>query len=568
MQRNTSTIKSQSDISEDERKNTDVNKGKSRGNKQVQITQNVDETIHYKTNDRKYANGSHIRMCDIVEIHKKQKKDNKYKSSNLNDLIVDRSIENPNGIIADNVHIYFLNLESTLIEHINKADAIIGCVAWLTNIQILESLKHVKNGISIIVQKEEFLRSKSNITNTYNEIKGLDLCFKYDSDIDDMYIDTKTNAIRCMGNYNENKDPAFPRMHNKFLVFGKINTPNGNFGKEFVPYAVWTGSFNLTYNGSKSMENSVYIQDSIVANAYTNMWKQIFTLSETLCWKHNNCTPIFNINVCKEEISNSIRNSKQKSYSKHKFSNNKDTNYDLNNVVTEGCESILYNNECEKNNVKINAHFIDLEGHLVRYIENADVIVGCVAWLTNTRILSALEKKQGVMIIVQKEDFLRPDCKNIPHLKNLYDKLKPLYWHQPVLDHIVKFDSQQDLKEVSYALCDELINYPIRCMGNYNSEKQPAFPRMHNKFIVFGKLTQGTEISNYGYAEKEFKPYAVWTGSFNFTHNSTNSLENGIYINSKEIASKYVNVWTRILVVSEQLDWTAVWCEPDLRFGS
>jgi hypothetical protein len=37
-------------------------------------------------------------------------------------------------------------------------------------------------------------------------------------------------------------------------------------------------------------------------------------------------------------------------------------------------------------------------------------VIGCIAWLTNTKIIQALRKvDQGVQIIVQKEDFLRPD---------------------------------------------------------------------------------------------------------------------------------------------------------------
>ena len=49
--------------------------------------------------------------------------------------------------------------------------------------------------------------------------------------------------------------------------------------------------------------------------------------------------------------------------------------------------------------------FKHLESSLIYHIRCADVIVGCVAWLTNEKILRALSTKRGVALIVQKEDF-------------------------------------------------------------------------------------------------------------------------------------------------------------------
>lgn len=61
-----------------------------------------------------------------------------------------------------------------------------------------------------------------------------------------------------------------------------------------MPYAVWTGSCNLTNISGKNVENAIYIEDSIIAK-YTNMWKQIFVLSDPVNWKHDTCTPNFNM---------------------------------------------------------------------------------------------------------------------------------------------------------------------------------------------------------------------------------------------------------------------------------
>src|SRR2546422_11554601 len=53
--------------------------------------------------------------------------------------------------------------------------------------------------------------------------------------------------------------------------------------------------------------------------------------------------------------------------------------------------------------------FKQIEKHLLDHIEQYKIIVGCVAWLTNDRILKALAKKEGISLVIQKEDFLRPD---------------------------------------------------------------------------------------------------------------------------------------------------------------
>ena len=38
---------------------------------------------------------------------------------------------------------------------------------------------------------------------------------------------------------------------------------------------------------------------------------------------------------------------------------------------------------------------------------------------------------------------------------------------------------------------------PIRCVGNHNSNRQPAFPRMHNKFLVFTEdISYKDELGN------------------------------------------------------------------------
>ena len=61
---------------------------------------------------------------------------------------------------------------------------------------------------------------------------------------------------------------------------------------------------------------------------------------------------------------------------------------------------------------------------------------------------------------------------------------------------------------------------------------------MHNKFII---------LFNDG------KPYAVITGSYNYTQNARDNIENIVYIEDSAIAEEYSKEFERILKMSKPL---------------
>jgi hypothetical protein len=244
----------------------------------------------------------------------------------------------------------------------------------------------------------------------------------------------------------------------------------------------------------------------------------------------------------------------------------------------------------------IDVLFHDLEGALIKQINQADVVVGCVAWLTSFPILRALRRKKAVALVVQKEDFLRPDLGAGSSWKH---SLRAHYDALPTRLNRLFMNMPEPLSEMSCAH-DPTI-HAVRCVGNYNRDKKPAFPRMHHKFIVLCKLDQpprhqwATEEWDDGekhrcewcglYREKQmnrhdeqapslcaeafvFKPYAVWTGSFNFTANAAYSLENALLIRTPEIVEVYFNEWAVIEAISERLDWDSIWVAPQWRIGT
>ena len=103
---------------------------------------------------------------------------------------------------------------------------------------------------------------------------------------------------------------------------------------------------------------------------------------------------------------------------------------------------------------------------------------------------------------------------------------------------------------------------PVRCVGNHNSARKPAFPRMHNKFLIFSR------VSKPGPRGRQITPYGVWTGSFNLTRNATYSLENAIYTEIPEIVDAYFKEFGHIVSISEPLDWTSDWIAPEWRIGT
>lgn len=208
----------------------------------------------------------------------------------------------------------------------------------------------------------------------------------------------------------------------------------------------------------------------------------------------------------------------------------------------------------------ISVYFRDIESKLIRHLRTGNAAFGAVAWLTSKNILEALSRLEHVQIVVQKEDFLRPEGSD----KSAKE------WKDWLHEKYSKLSCSVQRGEFEYWLLgatsldkDHAIE-PIRCVGYSNTSKKAAFPRMHNKFIVFANVEV---VSDCGYPVHVIEPYAVWTGSFNFSKNATNSLENALYITDKKIVDAYFKEYTQIAAISEKLDWTSEWIDPEWNIG-
>jgi hypothetical protein len=164
----------------------------------------------------------------------------------------------------------FRNIEQEIIEQIKKHDIIVGCIAWLTSIPILEALQG--RSVQFIVQQEDWLRpdssewSLSRQRSLYQTLSGIENTYASAS----YGWCGSVQPIRLSGKPKA-KNRSNPRMHHKFILFG-------NYGP-YEPTLLWTGSYNFTANAAKSLENGLFIKCPEVVNAYWLEWRQILLSS-------------------------------------------------------------------------------------------------------------------------------------------------------------------------------------------------------------------------------------------------------------------------------------------------
>ena len=200
----------------------------------------------------------------------------------------------------------------------------------------------------------------------------------------------------------------------------------------------------------------------------------------------------------------------------------------------------------------------NLEQAMCDWMADADFLFCCFAWLTNYRVLDRMAQlKHGCQVVVQKEDFLRPDAKHTSQsnsiLRRKYDKLRS----------VSRFNFPGIAGSLSVGSGDEC--EAVRCAGVANNEKRKAAPRMHHKFAVACNVEVFSDEFTGGY---RFSPYSVWTGSFNPTLNGARSRENAVVVDSVTVAEFYLKEWQKVFAMSEPLNWESKWSEPEWRIGT
>lgn len=222
------------------------------------------------------------------------------------------------------VEVHFSDLEEALCRLIRGSHRVIGCVSWLTSIPVLEALEGCE-AVSLVVQKEEFLRPelmpddgwRKKLRSHYDALRGGISASSFDfrfSNVDPIFgikSHDSLEAVRCCGIVDKSAANV-PRMHHKFFVFfrrlGDYHQLEKVHGAVHIPVAVWTGSFNPSANGTRSLENAVtlmppwiadmdngYLSDlgfgdrltGDVCNAYIEEWARVVGISDPISWEYS-----------------------------------------------------------------------------------------------------------------------------------------------------------------------------------------------------------------------------------------------------------------------------------------
>lgn len=208
-------------------------------------------------------------------------------------------------------------------------------------------------------------------------------------------------------------------------------------------------------------------------------------------------------------------------------------------------------------------YFRDIENKLINEIDTADVVLGAVAWIKKDEIISALSKKNNVFIIVDKAPIFNANTSELNHYQ-LKERAKLIDAYKNLKCNLNPYQFDNLLNKLSED-CHPRID-PIKCVGK--EETKGSYSLMHNKFLIFAKTeNQCVEVNGNNFCMEMVKPYAVWTGSFNFTYNATQSLENALIITDDEIVNAYFKEFGQIAAISEKLVWTSKYPKPDWKFN-
>lgn len=196
---------------------------------------------------------------------------------------------------------------------------------------------------------------------------------------------------------------------------------------------------------------------------------------------------------------------------------------------------------------KVSAFSDNLEETLVEHIHNfvkGGLVVGCIAWLSNPKIIHALSThSKGVLILVNDENYSvwgSGKCMDLyAQLPIVKDSFETLFDHMETPLRGVKNGN-----EVTYK--------PVRCIRNTGDAL------MHDKFLVFFKQVCYERRDPYGNTTMVWRnvPYSVWTGSMNMTKKASRNQENAVFIENENIATFYFNTFVNSFMQSAPLRTT------------
>lgn len=166
------------------------------------------------------------------------------------------------------------SLKDVLVSYIGESDAVVGCVGWLTNLEVVDALSALRDGSSFIVDKgyvatndwlkDRYAKLQTRVTLTEHPWEQTAL------QVLRPVVDS-LEPIRIVG-FHGSSSRAEPLMHHKFAVLLK------RVDGELVPNGVLLGSFNYTDNADRSIEFLNLCRDPAVVNAFLAEFAALYVL--------------------------------------------------------------------------------------------------------------------------------------------------------------------------------------------------------------------------------------------------------------------------------------------------
>lgn len=158
---------------------------------------------------------------------------------------------------------------------------VVGTVAWATDEQLMTALGRHTQGTCIVVNKERWLRGY-----TFRALRPIPLSTLFLSVgmLPPSYSQDYAQAAWCAGAINVENNVQFPRMHRKDLVFcaKSRSTHDAPGGGPLEPYALWSGSYNLTRTARKSVESASLSWSTVLASHAYRCFLDVLAHSEPL----------------------------------------------------------------------------------------------------------------------------------------------------------------------------------------------------------------------------------------------------------------------------------------------
>lgn len=173
-------------------------------------------------------------------------------------------------------------LEEALLGFVRDSDVLLGCVAWVTNRQLLGILG--TREVSLVMQNERTLTSGAKGASLRAMLAKLDNSFEpefFDGPVTSSRRRWTTGipAVNVVGVQSHRGTRAL--MHHKFLIRAKVSGRGKT--RRIDPLAVWTGSMNFSHGGAERfLENAVIIDDPVIAASYLGEFQSVLVASKPL----------------------------------------------------------------------------------------------------------------------------------------------------------------------------------------------------------------------------------------------------------------------------------------------